>query len=363
MRVGLDAHMVGSRETGNESYVKGLVEGFESTQDGLELVVYHVGRPWTDPGPHVTFERLVSGNPFVRLGLELPARSASGVDLLHMSYASPLWTRVPVVVTVHDVCYASNPEWFSARDLRVLGTVVPRAIRKAARVITDSEAARRDIVHHYPMAEEKIAVVYVGPGAAAQPIARNAAAAELTALGIDLRRPYILVVGNLQPRKNLVRLVEAFSRLVRGGLEASLVVVGPSHYRASDAFGAAAALGDRVHFTGYVSDRQLAACYELATVFVFPSLYEGFGMPALEAMSHGVPCLCSNAGALPEICGEAALYFDPTSVDAIAEGLQRMLADAQLRARLGSAARGWARRFSWTRAAEETIAVYRQALS
>ena len=355
--------MVGSRETGNESYVKGLIAGFESTHDGLELVVYHQGRPWTEPGPHMRFERLRSGNPFVRLGLELPARSASGLDLLHVSYASPLWTRVPVVVTVHDVCYASNPEWFSARDLRVLGTMVPRAIRKAARVITDSDAARRDIVHHYPVAEEKIAVVHVGPGAAAQAITREDAAAELAALGINPGDPYVLVVGNLQPRKNLVRLVEAFARLSRGGLDASLVVVGPSHYRASDAFAAASSLGGRVHFTGYVSDRRLAACYELATVFVFPSLYEGFGMPALEAMSHGVPCLCSNAGALPEVCGDAALYFDPTSVDAIAEGLQRLLADAELRRRLSATAREWVRRFSWNTAAEETIAVYRKALS
>lgn len=350
--------MAGGRETGNETYVKGLVDGLAAGAEDVQLVVYHVGRPWAVAGPNVRFERLLSGNPIWRLGLELPLRS-SAVDLIHVTYAAPLWSRAPLIVSVHDVCYATNPEWFSSRDLRVLRTMVPRAIRKATHVITESNAARRDIVTHYPIAESKITVVYVGPGAGAQPIAPADAAHELTALGIDPNHPYVLVVGNLQPRKNLVRLLVAFSRLRN---DPTLVVVGPSHFRATDVFAAAKSLGDRIRFTGYVTDRQLAACYERATAFVFPSLYEGFGLPALEAMSHGVPCLCSNAGALPEVCGDSALYFDPASVDAIADGLERVLTDEALRKKLGAAALNRSRAFSWTKAATETMAIYRKAL-
>src|SRR5207237_4728663 len=133
-------------------------------------------------------------------------------------------------------------------------------------------------------------------------------------------------------------LVDAFRVVAGRGHDVDLVIVGPRHYRAEDAVQAAAAVAERVHFTGYITDNQLAACYRCATAFVFPSLYEGFGLPAIEAMSHGVPSACSNAGALPEVCGDATLLFDPTSVEAMADALTRLIADTGLRERLMAAA-------------------------
>ena len=363
MRVGIDAHMVGGQETGNETYVRGLIDGLVARDDeDLDLVVYHVGDAWRNSSPRLHFRSLLTGSPFVRLGVELPLRSMmQHLDLLHMTYGAPVWSAAPIVLTVHDICYATNPEWFSPRDLRVLSAMVPRSIRKSAHVITVSESARRQIIEHYRVPEEKISAIYNGPGPGAAPITEQDAGKELAALGLNLERPYLLAVGNLQPRKNLVRLIEAFRTLVQSH-EIDLVIVGPQRYRASEVFQAAAGpVSERIHFTGYVTDRQLAACYRCSTAFVLPSLYEGFGLPVIEAMAHGVPVACSNAGALPEVCGDAGVLFDPQSVEAIAAAVSRILSEPDLRERLSRAGQARAAQFSWKKTAELTSAVYAKA--
>jgi glycosyltransferase involved in cell wall biosynthesis len=365
LRVGIDAHMVGGQETGNETYVRGLVDGFKAYARDIELVVYNVGRPWMEPYPHMRFQRLLSANPYMRLGVELPLRSLTQrLDILHMTYVTPVWSAAPVVLTVHDICYATNPEWFSDRDLRVLSSNVPRSIRAAAHVITDSQSARDQIIEHYRVPESKISVIPIGPGPAAAPISLEEARMELAEMGIDPERAYLLAVGNLQPRKNLVRLLEAFKELVGArGHDLDLVIVGPRHFRAEDAIAASAPVGERVRFTGYVTDRQLAAFYRCSIAFVFPSLYEGFGLPALEAMSHGIPVACSNAGSLPEVCGDAAVLFDPHSVEAITAAVDRVIGDADLRQRLSGAGKARARDFSWNRCAELTLEAYAEVRS
>lgn len=355
--------MVGGQETGNETYVKGLVEGFKTNPGDLDVVVYTAGAPWTDPGPRLRFSRLAAANPYVRLGMELPLRSLTQrLDILHMTYSAPAWSATPIVLTVHDICYATNPEWFSARDLQVLSVNIPRSIRMASHVITDSQSARNQIIEHYRVPESKISAILIGPGLGAEPITLEAARAELTGLVIKVERPYLIAVGNLQPRKNLVRLVEAFKELVDSrDHDIDLVIVGPSRYRGEDAFEAAESLAGRVHFTGYVTDRQLAALYRCSTVFVFPSLYEGFGLPALEAMSHGIPMACSDAGSLPEVCGDAAVLFDPHSVDAIVTAVDRLLNDEGLRRQLSVAGAARAKEFTWSKTAQLTLEAYKKA--
>lgn len=363
LQVGIDAHMVGGQETGNETYIRGLVDGFANTDDDLDLLVFNVGSPWTAPGPHVRFQRLLTGNPLVRLGIEMPLRSLSRrLDVLHVTYAAPLWAATPVVVTIHDICYVTNPEWFSSRDLRVLSTMVPRSIRKAAHVITDSQDARRQIMDVYSVPESRISAITIGPGPGGQAISVDAARAELAQLGLNLVRPYILAVGNLQPRKNLTRLVEAFTQLAgHHGHDIDLVIVGPRRYRAQEIIEAAGPVAERVHFTGYVTDRQLAACYRCSEAFALPSLYEGFGLPVIEAMAHGIPVACSNAGALPEVCGTAAVLFDPRSVEEMTLALDRILSDSELRDVCRQAGLARAAEFSWERTARLTMKVYESA--
>jgi glycosyltransferase involved in cell wall biosynthesis len=355
--------MVGGRETGNETYVLGIIEGLISLDDDSELYVYHAGQVADYPSPRVHPRRLLRGSPWTRLTLDLPGRTWSDrLDIVHTTYAAPVWSRCPVVVTVHDISYRSHPEWFSARDLRVLSATVSWSIRRAARVITVSDLCRTEIIERYRVPEEKVVRVYNAAGPAAQALSETEARTIVTALGIDPSRPYVLAVGNLQPRKNLVRLIHAFERLIAEGIDADLVIVGPEHFHSDLVQEAATGLGGRVRMTGYLSYRQLAACYECATVFAFPSLFEGFGIPALEAMAHGTPVVCARAGALPEVCADAALYFDPLDTESIATTLKRVLTDPSLRAELSHAGRVNQHRFSWRQAAQETLEVYRNAM-
>jgi glycosyltransferase involved in cell wall biosynthesis len=354
--------MVGGRETGNETYVRGLVDGFAALEENLDLSVFHVGQPWRTEGRQIRFHRLRTASPWLRLTADLPLRSITDrLDVLHTTYTMPIWTRCSNVVTVHDICYATHPEWFSTRDLRVLNRAVPWSIRRAARVITVSELCRTEIIDHYGVDPEKVVRIYNGPGAGANPIGDAEARAELAGIGIDASRPYLLAVGNLQPRKNLVRLIAAFRQLAAAGAEVDLLIVGPEHHGARQVLDAAREASTRVRFTGYLNDVQLAACYRLATVFVFPSLFEGFGLPLIEAMSHGVPVACSRAGAMPEVCGDAVEYFDPLDVDSIAAALDRLLNDHGRCAELVEAGLAQCRRYSWAQAARETFTVYRES--
>jgi glycosyltransferase involved in cell wall biosynthesis len=268
-----------------------------------------------------------------------------------------------VVVTVHDISYTANPEWFSSRDRLVLSTTVPWSIRRSAGVITVSKTCRTQIVDHYRVPEGKVVSIPNAAGPAASPLTDAAAREELTGLGIDPERPYLLAVGNLQPRKNLPRLMEAFRLLVEAGANLDLVVAGPQHYRADQVLAAARQASDRIRFTGYLTDRQLAACYRRAEVFVFPSLFEGFGIPALEAMAHGTPVVCSGGGALEDVCERAAVYFDPWNVESISDALRRVHGDERLREKLSRAGREREQEFSWRRSAELTLAVYEAAAS
>src|SRR5438552_8437478 len=233
MRVGIDGHMVGRQETGNETYIKGLVGGLMEVKPDLEAVVFHVDGPWAADRPPVRFARLITASPYLRLGLDLPARSVTQrLDVLHMTYAAPVWSSAPIVLTVHDICYATHPECFSERDLRLLNAVIPRSIRQAAHVITDSNSARQEIIGRYGVPEAKISAIPIGPGAGASPISTEEARAALLALGLSPAKPYLLAVGNLQPRKNLERLIQAFQVLVRDrGHDIDLVIVGPKRFR------------------------------------------------------------------------------------------------------------------------------------
>jgi glycosyltransferase involved in cell wall biosynthesis len=354
--------MVGSHETGNETYIRGLVGGFSKLQSDYSLYVYHVGGAWAKHDARVEFQPIVHPNPVVRLTIGLATLAIRDkLDILHVTYTAPLWTPCPIVLTVHDISYVEHPEWFSRRDLRVLSRMVPASIQRAHTVITVSELCRAQIIDYYGVAPEKVVAIPNAAGPAATVLSAEAARKELAALNLDPNRPYVLAVGNLQPRKNLIRLISAFRGVVAAGHDIDLVIAGPEHYRSEDVQAAAAEAKERVRFTGYLSDRQLAACYSRATVFAFPSLFEGFGIPLLEAMAHGVPVVSSRAGALPVVGGDAVLYFDPLDIDSIAGALARAVTDSKLREELILKGRQQEARFTWTESAQQTLNVYRQA--
>ena len=362
MKILIDAHMLGESETGNETYVANLLRALPLPGREVELLaaVAHGDAAAavldTTPCRRVP----VSASAVRRLTLDLPAIvRRESVDLLHVTYVAPPVVACPVVVTVHDVSYGPHPEWFSPRDRFVLGCGVGFSARRAAAVITISRNSRDDICRYLRVPEERVHVIPLAAGDAFRPVPPAEVESALATLGV--RRPYLLAVGSLQPRKNLGRLVQAFARLKRdGGLPHTLVMVGPAQWRETDVLDAARESGcaDAIVFTGYVPEDALVRLYNGADVFVYCSLLEGFGLPILEAMACGAPVIASRAPAMPEVAGAAAMLINPLSVDDFAVAIRRVVTDPACAAELRRKGLARAAEFSWRKTADATWAVY-----
>jgi len=300
-----------------------------------------------------------------RLQLPLPVESFTGpVDLFHSpDFTLPPAWRARTLVTVHDLSFLRYPEGADPRLRAYLMDAVPRSVRRADHVLADSQNTRDDLVALLGVPPEKITVVYPGVEPRFRPLDDPGV---LSAVRERYRLPerFILHVGTLEPRKNLVRLMEAYALLSEHGVatdEVSLVVAGGRGWLYEGIFQAVERLGlaGRVTFTGFVRDEDLPALYNLADLFVFPSVYEGFGLPPLEAMACGTPVVVSNTSSLPEVVGQAGLLVSPTDVGALAEAMARALRNGELRARLRARGLEQARRFTWQKVAEETLRAYR----
>jgi glycosyltransferase involved in cell wall biosynthesis len=285
------------------------------------------------------------------------------VDLFHCTTAAvPHGEGLPLVYTLYDLTFLTHPRVHTLDNRLHCLRGLARALARRARLIAISEQTRRDAAAQLALAADGVAVIHPAAGAAFRP--RDAAEVARVRERYGVAGPYVLSVGVREPRKNLGRLLEAFSRLpgeLREGVR--LALAGGRGWGEEDLEGRAAALGlaGRVLWLGRVAEEDLPALYSGAEVFAFPSLYEGFGLPPLEAMACGVPVVTSGAGSLPEVVGEAALVVDPGDADSIRDGLAALLADPERRRRLREAGLARAAGFSWQRAAERTLAVYRAA--
>jgi len=264
------------------------------------------------------------------------------------------------VVTLHDVFPWSCPGASTTLDTIIYRHWLPRLARRVDAVITVSQASKADIIRYLGVSPNSIRVIYEGVNPAYRPLS----AAQLAAARARyaLPRGYLLYVGSIEARKNLARLLRAYAALRREGEERPLALVGVRRWNAGPILAALAELRLQEHviFTGYVAEADLPALYGGADLFVFPSLYEGFGLPPLEAMACGAPVVCSNAASLPEVVGDAALTVDPTDVEALAQAMRQVLSDESLRADLRARGLRRARQFTWERAAQETAALYRE---
>ncbi len=256
------------------------------------------------------------------------------------------------LVTVHDLSYVRVPECFPEPLKIYLNRAVPRALERADLILADAASTQRDLQEVYRVAPEKIRVLYSGVDSRfCGEIAEGARARVREKYG--LRAPYLLSLGTIQPRKNYARLIEAFSKLPVA--DHQLVIVGRRGWMFEEIFQTVERLKlqERVVFPQFVDDDDLPALYAMATLFVYPSLYEGFGLPGAEAMACGAPVVCSNASSLPEVAGDAALYFEPRDVDAMADAVKRALTDKSLRLDLQRRGYTQVKQFSWERAARE----------
>jgi glycosyltransferase involved in cell wall biosynthesis len=352
---------------GTETYARSLIQALAGEDDENEYVVF-LSREAADldvtPGPN--FRRVVC--PVVamqraqRYAWEqalLPVQLLRlRPDLLHsLGYVGPLAAPCPHVVTIHDVNFLGHKGRRTAVGRRAFRFFVERTAASAKRIITDSNFSGGEIVSHMNVPEHKIAVIHLaGRDIPVQP--PGGAAGSAIAAGIG--RPYVLAFSSLSAHKNIPNLISAFAR-ISGSVPHTLVLVGHLPEKSAAREAMQAADDDRVVFTGYIPDSEVDSLMRGASLFAFPSLYEGFGLPILDAQLAGVPVACSSAGALPEVAGEGAVVFDPHSVDDMADSLLRCLTDGKLRESLVASGMRNARQFSWDRTARQTLEVYRAA--
>ena len=299
-----------------------------------------------------------------RARLPLPIEIFSGRSKLFHApdfVLPPTLPRTRRLVMVHDLSFERVPETFSPWLLRYLRQAVPRSLRAADHIIANSAATRDDYLAHFSLTGSQFTVIHGGVSPEFQPV-DTATDADLFP---QLKRPFVLAVGTIQPRKNFKRLIEAIAILRETGCELELAIAGGRGWLEGEMLDARERLGlqDAVHLLGYVPDAQLPALYRRARVFAYPSLYEGFGLPLLEAMACGTPTLTASVSSLPEAAGEAALFIDPHDTDSIAAGLRRLHEDDSLRAALRERGFARAREFTWARASAKLLDVYDMLLA
>jgi glycosyltransferase involved in cell wall biosynthesis len=368
MNIGIDAHMLGHNETGNETYILELVSAL-ARRDGEDTFFVYVENPDILPpeihaARHLRIVSYETRSRVRRLLRELPQRAAHNqLDVLHISYNAP--PRLPaacaLVVTIHDVSFEEHPEWFPWKLRAFLKWSVPRSARQAQQILTDTECAKNDLIRLYDIAPEKIQVTPYAADTRFRPI-QDAGALQTLRAKYNTSDHFILAVGNMQPRKNWVRLMEAFARAKQQfALPHKLVIVGQRLWLADPVFDHARAFGDAIILTGYVPDADLPMLYNAADVFCYPSLYEGFGLPVLEAMACGTAVITSNVSSLPEVAGDAARLVNPYDVDEMAHALGETLSDLSYRQGLRERGQARAQLFSWTRTAQQTVEAYHRA--
>ncbi|MBI4468946.1 MAG: glycosyltransferase family 4 protein [Acidobacteria bacterium] len=370
MLIGIDAHAIGSRLTGNETYIRNLIPALAELDQEYRYVLFFTipdaAETWRSRFPNVAVQLVHPGTPYLRIPFVLPwlARRLR-IDLLHVQYIAPPRCPVPFVTTIHDISFEHFPEFFRQRDRLIFHRLIRNSAERARRVLTVSEFSRQDLVKTYGLDAERVVLTPNGLGRNFRPIP-SSASRDATLARYGIADPYVLSVGNLQPRKNLVRLIRAFVALREQDdrFTAKLVFVGKKAWLYDEIFQAARAsrFGAEIQFTGYVAEEDLPAIYSAARIFVYPSIFEGFGLPVLEALGCGAPVATSNSSSLPEVAGDAAIAFDPLDERALREAMAQLWHDRELSARLRIAGPDRARRFTWRETARLTLAAYQHAV-
>ncbi|MDQ4019326.1 MAG: glycosyltransferase family 4 protein [Actinomycetota bacterium] len=341
-----DADFLGRARTGDETYTENLLRELARLDHGVRLVAITRHPELVPPG--IEPLRLDSESQSARMAWLLPRvlrRVRPAVS--HFQHVIPPLFRGRSVVTVHDLSFERDPRLLGVRDRVLFRTFVPPSARRAGRVLAVSERTKRDLLEIYRIPEAKVVVIPNGVDPSFMPEGDR----------YDGQR-YVLFVGALHARKDPLAAVEALGLV---GKDLRLLIAGPDKGDAADVRRTARRLGieDRVELLGHVPKAELAALYRGAACLVFPSRYEGFGLPALEAMASGTPVVATTAGALPETVGDAAILVEPGSAAALASGIERALAE---RDRLIPAGHERARQYSWADTARRTLAVYQELL-
>ncbi len=364
LRVAVDARPLTTSRAGVATYCRGLLYGFGLLPAG-EAPSLRLYAKEAAPEPLPTFVGSWRAMPApLWLPLAVPRALLAGhVDVFHgPNHMAPPWSPVPTVITAHDLSALTMGGLHTWRNRLLTVPQMLLSLRRAERLIAVSRATASDLLRLPGIDAERVRVIYE----AAAPGLTPATPEQVRALSHRLALPetFFLFLGALEPRKNVVTLVRALAELYAAGdHRAKLVIAGAEGWRNDDVYDEVKKRGlERdIRFAGYIPAEDLPALYGAATAFVYPSLFEGFGLPPLEAMACGTPVICSNTSSLPEVVGDAAITVDPLDTSDLAAALRTALDDADLRARLSHAGLQRAALFSWERTARETLEVYREA--
>ena len=367
MHIAIDAHSVGAKLGGNETYATNLIEALAEIDQSNRYTLY-VTKPeaidrFADRWPNFSVKKTLPHTPLVRIPLTLARElRRHPVDVLHVQYTAPPLAPCPVVATIHDLAFEHLPETFNRRSWMQLRFTVRRTARRAAQIITVSEYSRQDISKTYGIAPERITVTPEAAPANFGPITNDTELKRVRKT-YGIARDYILSLCSLQPRKNLVRLIEAYSGWRQSHPEIGfpqLVLAGKRGWLDNEVFRVAAQspVAKDILFTGYVAEKDLPALYSGSVCFVYPSYFEGFGLPVLEAMQCGAPVIAGNKTSLPEIVGEAGVLVDPFNQEELLQAIARVIKDRSYRNELRRKGLLRARDFSWTTTAQLTLGIY-----
>jgi len=379
MIIGVDVTAALTQGGGIGRYTRELVQALVAVDDTNRYRFFSAKPPVTLPVPdplpqaaHVTYRPAPLDERWLyrlwyRLRLPLPVQWVTGkLDLFHSPdfVLPPVNGRIPTLLTVHDLSFIHYPHVFPERLVSYLNQVVPWSISRASHILADSEATRNDLLTIWQVPPEKVTVLYSGVHERFQPVNDPVKITAVRQKYHLAEWPYLLSVGTLQPRKNYQMLIRAFAPLA-DKVPHHLVISGGKGWLYDEMMAEVAHQGleDRVHFIGFVADADLPALYSAASLFVFPSLYEGFGLPLLEAMGCGTAVLTSNSSSLPEVAGNAAQQLPPDDQAAWTEAMQALLIDESRRRTLVLAGQNQVKQFSWQESARQLLKIYAQLLS
>ena len=374
MPVAINAHLLAHtrsfRRAGVSNYTEALIQHLAQI-DRINRYSIYTTRGLTNrdlrlpANFRVCSSLLPTINPRVRIPWEQllapPMLKLNGADVFHgVLNVTPLFSPIPSVVTIHDLAFWSFPQTFRRVNRAYLTWATKVAVKKSAFILAVSEATKREIVRYLDIPPERIVVTYDAADAQFRPADPAVLAEFRRRAGLPER--FILFLGTLEPRKNIPTLIDAYARIA-ARTDAPLIIGGGKGWLYEEIFAKVEALGlgDKIRFAGYIPGEDLPLWYAAASVFVFPSIYEGFGMPLLEAMACGTPTVTSNRSSMPEVVGDAGLQVDPYDAEAMGEAILQLLGDAALREELRERGLRRVPRFSWRETAERTLAVYEAA--
>lgn len=375
MRIAIDYTPAVHQWAGIGRYTRGLVQALTHLDPETQYTLLVLGRagshftPTTLPANfrlrYIPLSDRWATVLWYRLNLPLPVDLFTGrADLFHgPSFTLPP-SFIPSLLTVHDLSFLRYPKGAHPALLAWLTKAVPRSLRRARHILADSESTRADLIELMDMPADQITVVGAGVEERFRPVT-DPTTLDRVRMRYQLPDRFILSVSTLEPRKNFTGLIAAFNQLAVIASQSlmtdlHLVIAGGKGWLYDDVFAAAEAspVRERIHFTGFAADEDLPALYSLASLFAFPSHYEGFGIPVLEAMACGVPVVCADNSSLPEVAGDAALLVEATDIEALAEAIHRLLVDISLREKLIERGLAQARKFTWEKAARRLLRVY-----